>query len=298
MRWNSISASCFGLLLSLVPLSVGCGRDVEVGQLGPGEGGSGGGDGGEGGGGAGGVDPGGAQIHIHFRANTQPFSHADGLSGQTPLSHVSGLKKFELLTDDSDPEPLLVFDYGQEFVEVSYDDGADTVAYSLPAHALPIETYTVARVVHSHVRYRIEATMHNLGLHLPGEFDNLQVLSDDTLIDGELRQAGYYEYEFSTAGQTFPTSGENAPVPEWSETGGFSVKFEDGEWAYYFPVFLPLTPDVPEDVDVVLEVNMFESFRWQDQELPDYAPGVFDTTATSFEPVLRFGANSFQVFTE
>ena len=43
---------------------------------------------------------------------------------------------------------------------------------------------------------------------------------------------------------------------------------------------------------------MHESFRWQDQDLPEYQPGVLDTTPVASEPVLRFGANSQAVYTE
>ncbi len=257
------------------------------------------GAGGEGGTAAeGGASPGGPQIHIHMRATTEPFSHDDELSGQTPLEHVSGVRRLELLKDASDPDPFVVFDLGQDFVEVDYADGADVIAHSLPAAELPAGTYTLARVVHSHVRYRIAATLHYQGLDLPGELDNVQVLSNGTMLDGVLRQAGWYEYVFVTGGQEFPATGDDAPVPEWSNTGGFSVTVEDGAWTYQFPVLLPLSPDVTEDVDVVLEVNMFESFRWRDLDEPDYAPGVFDTTDTTFEPVLRFGANGYSVYTE
>jgi hypothetical protein len=42
-----------------------------------------------------------------------------------------------------------------------------------------------------------------------------------------------------------------------------------------------------------VEVNMSESFRWEDQALPGYTAGVYDTTPTSFEPIRRFGANSY-----
>ena len=163
---------------------------------------------------------------------------------------------------------------------------------------LPAATFTVARVVHSWVKYRIDATMHASGFDLPGEFDNFQALSDDTMFEGTLYQSGDYEYLFDAGSMTFPASGSDAPVPEYDAAGGFSVRFEDGEWAYYFPVNLPVTPDLPTDLTLVLAVNMHESFRWMDEAGTGFTDGVFDATPTTFEPVLQFGANSFALTIE
>jgi hypothetical protein len=239
-----------------------------------------------------------ATIRIHLRANTKPFPHDDGLSGQTPLSHVSGIRSLKLLQQPGDPAPLTVFDHGSGFVEASYDDGSDTVVGSAEVSKLAPGVYTQARVVHSHVRYRVAATVHASGLDLPGEFDNVQVLSDGTTIDGKSHDHGFYAFVFKTGNKSFPTTGTNAPLPQVPSSGGFSAKLENGQWAYYFPTSVTLGKDTPGDLDVVLEVNMFESFRWEDQDAPDFAEGVFDVTPTGFEPVKQFGANSFLAFLE
>lgn len=273
----------------------GCGEQIVDGSFGPGGSTA---TGAETTSGAGGAGVGGANIEIHLRASTAPFPHADGLSGETPLAHASSIRSLELFKDASDPSPLVVFDLGANGVEAGYDDGDDTLVATVKAKTLPKATYTLARVVHNYVRYRVAATAHSGGISAAGEFDNLQVLSDGSMVDGTLRDHGYFEYKFVTQNLSFPLSGTNAPTPEWSGSGGFSVKLENGQWAYYFPVTLPIDPDIATDVKVVLGVNMNESFRWQDQSLPDYAPGVFDATATSFEPVMRFGANSFAVTLE
>lgn len=272
----------------------GAGGQGGTGGVG-GEGGTGGtgGVGGEGGGG--GAGP---VVRIHLRSSAAPFPHADGLSGQTPLAHASGMRSFQLFADPSDPTPVVVFDLGTGFVEVDYADGADTVVATVPASSLTAGTFTLGRVVHSHVRYRVAATMHAQGMSLPGEFDNLQVMSDGTLLDGALRDAGYYEYAFVAGAQSFPASGTDAPVPEYLGSGGFSVVVEGSEWAYYFPVSLVVDPGTATDVDVYMDVNMHESFRWQEQALPDYAAGVFDATPVAAEPVVRFGANSHAVSVE
>jgi hypothetical protein len=276
-----------------------CGEDID---LGPVAGGGGAGGDAEGPGGAGGEGTGGApesgSIAIHMRSSTATFAHSDGLSGQTPIAHTSGVKSLQLFRDPNDDNPVTVFDFGQDSVEVDYADGADTLVFTANAGDLPMTTFTIARVVHSWVKYRIDATMHANGFDLPGEFDNFQALSDDTMFEGTLYQSGDYEYLFDAGSMTFPASGTGAPVPEYEAGGGFSVRFEDGEWAYYFPVNLPVNPELPGDIALVLSVNMHESFRWMDETGTGFTDGVFDATPTTFEPVLQFGANSFALTVE
>lgn len=249
------------------------------------------GGGADGSGGAAGASD--AVVTIRFRATTAPFDHQDGLSGQTPLEHYSGVRDLQLFRGVDDPDPVTIFDLDDDFVEIGYNEGDDTVVASVLASELPEGTYTLARTVHTHVRYRVASTMHVGGLAMPGEFDCLQVLSDGTLLDGQPRDHGYYEYLFTTLGQSFPSSGSDAPLPMSRETGGFTAVLEQGEWAYYYPVSLAVTPDLTDDVDVVLHVNMHESFRWEDEPTAGFQPGVFDTTPTEFEPVITFGANSY-----
>lgn len=240
-----------------------------------------------------------SSVAIRLRSTTMPVAHDDGLSGQTPLAHASGLRSLRLYRDAADPSPYVPFDLGQNAVEASYDDGADTLVATVDGDTIPRTTFTRARVVHSHVRYRIAATAHMGMISAPGTFDNMQVMSDGSMVDGMLRDAGYFEYEFTTAsGLAFPLTGNDAPSPEWTGGGGFDVAFENGEWAYYFPVNLPIPEDLSGSHAVVLTVNMHESFRWQDQPMQGYVDGVFDATATSFEPVMRFGPSSFALTVE
>lgn len=237
-------------------------------------------------------------VRIHLRSSTAPFEHDDELSGQTPLAHSSGMRSFQLMVGHDDPSPVTVFDHGTGFVEVDYADGADTVVATVPMSELVAGTYSLGRVVHSHVRYRVEATLHANSVVAPGVFDNLQVMSDGTLLDGVLRDAGYFEYVFEVGPQSYPRSGDDAPVPEYLGGGGFAVVREGGEWAYYFPLELVVEPDVAHDVDVIMDVNMHESFRWQDDDLAGYVDGVLDTTPLASEPVVRFGANSHDVLVQ
>ena len=286
------ATATFSALIATLALG-GCGSNVDVGGFG--------GAGGEGEGGATtttGTGSSGVTVAIHMRSSAEPFAHQDVLAGQTASAHKSGVRSLTLLRDMNDPSPFEVFDFGQEAAEVDYAPGASTLVFEADAATFPEANFTIARVVHSYVKYSVDATMHNAGFVVPGRFDNMQVLSDGSLVDGELYDAGHYEYTFVAGGMSFPATGENAPIPEWQSSGGFSVVFENGEWAYYFPVSLPTSPALPADMNVILEVNMHESFRWSDQQAPNYEPGVFDVTPTSFEPVQKFGANAFSVYAE
>ena len=46
---------------------------------------------------------------------------------------------------------------------------------------------------------------------------------------------------------------------------------------------------------IVFTANTYEDFHWTDQTDPGYTTGVFDITATSYEPVTQLGANSATV---
>jgi hypothetical protein len=73
------------------------------------------------------------------------------------------------------------------------------------------------------------------------------------------------------------------------------MKTEGGETYYEIPIDMTVTHLATKDLELVVEVNMSESFRWEDQPLTGFLPNVYDTTPTSFEPVRRFGANSYVV---
>jgi len=87
--------------------------------------------------------------------------------------------------------------------------------------------------------------------------------------------------------------GGGAPVPQVPATGGIALDSAGSDSFYVFPTRVVIDPTVPNDQRAVCEVNVHESFRWQDQDGAGYAPRVYDTTPTSFEPVMAFGANSF-----
>ncbi len=244
--------------------------------------------------GGGGETAGGPVLRVHVSATTAPFTFDDDLSGQTPRAYASGLRSYRIYKDASDPNPATVFDYGDDFVLVPYQDGADTVVATVPIAGIPAGHYTRGRVVHTHVHYQVDATVHSLIGSAAGTFDNLQVMSDHVTIDGTEHDSGYYEYQFLVAGMTYPTSGTDAVPPQFSE-GGFQVVFENGEWAFYFDLDVTIDPATTQSVDSEMRLNVDHCFRWQDQDGVGYATGVFDVTPSSIEPVKQFGANAFSV---
>jgi len=98
---------------------------------------------------------------------------------------------------------------------------------------------------------------------------------------------------FSANGTTYGTlEGEDAPVPAVSTLRSDARHVRPAD-LLRLPVQVAIDPDVGLDPEVLLELNVHESFRWQDQSAPRYTSKVFDTTPNTFEPVMAFGANAF-----
>jgi len=226
---------------------------------------------------------------------TEPFAHSDGYSGQTSRNTSQGIRSFTLFRDVNDPAPVTVFDHGSNYVEAGYNDGDNTIVGAAPVGSVPAAHYGLARFGVSHSRYRVYSTLHYQGLPIPGDFNCVQVLSDGTDIDGVTRSRGWYRYIFETGGQSYPQEGPNAPLPTSPTTGGFTMITIGSQTYYDFPIDLTVPAAIDKDLHTGLRVNMFESFRWEEQAQPGYSVGVYDTTPVSFEPVRRFGANAAEL---
>lgn len=243
------------------------------------------------------TDGGGPQLYFHVRATTAPFAHTDGFSGQTATATKQGIRALRLLRSATDPSPVVIFDHGKGFVEAGYDDGDDTLVGSASAASLPSGRFTVAQIVVTHSRFHVTTTMHAAGANVPGDFDCVQTLSDDTTLDGVTHPAGWYRYVFETGGTKYPQEGSGAILPTSPENGGFTLKSSGGERWYELPIDLVIDPALAADRTIVIQVNMDHAFRWEDQDLPSYTKGVYDTTPSTYEPVRHFGANAFTVTT-
>lgn len=58
------------------------------------------------------------------------------------------------------------------------------MTWTIRVAAIPPGIYAFARVVHTHVCFTVNATVHSVAGPLPGELEDLIVLSDRATLDG------------------------------------------------------------------------------------------------------------------
>jgi len=233
-------------------------------------------------------------VTVRVQGSTAPFTNPDGFSGETPTKQIVAIKSLRLLRTPDDPSPVVVFDLGASPKEADLLAADATEVAKVTIATLPAGVFTRAKVGVSYVRYSVDATLHSDLGPVPGRYDNEQALSDGAILEGSARKKGFFRYSFAVGSVTYGTlEGDNAPTPVATSAGGISMDMSGPETFYAFPVGIAIDPNVTHDQDALFEVNVDTRFRWQDEDKPGYAPGVFDTTATAFEPVMAFGANSF-----
>lgn len=248
-----------------------------------------------GGSGSGAEDPGGARLTLALRGSITPVVHPDAFSGQTPSRQIVAIKSLWLYKFAADPSPLKVLDLGAKSVETDLVTGGTNDIGTVALKSLLAGTYTIAKVGAAYVRYSVASRMHST-LTADGRYDNIQALSDGAVIDGQTRAKGWYRYAFAVGATTYGAlEGSDAPLPQLLSGGGISLETAGPDSFYVFPTTVTIDPNEPKDQRVVCEVNVHESFRWQDQEQPGYAAHVYDTTPTAFEPVMAFGASAFSL---
>lgn len=237
-------------------------------------------------------------VRVHVAATTDPWPHADGLSGQTPREGSVGIRSLTLLDSTGRTGDLLVFDHAPAHVVAGLDDGDDTVVAEVAATDFPSATFDRARVAISFLRFTVDATVHVDALDVAGEVAAVQVLADDTELDGDTHDRGWWRWVFSAgAGGRFPVGGDTgSPIETLPAGGPLEMAVENGETVVYFDVSVLVDPGVEADVDVALRLNVHESFRWEDLARdPAYAEGVFDARPPGFEPIRRLGANGWML---
>lgn len=238
-------------------------------------------------------------VTIRVRATAAPVVHDDAWAGQTPRDYYAGLRSLTLIDETGRHPDLVVFDLGPDHVEAGWNDGDESTIAVVSVDSLHYGTFTRARVGVSHLRFTVDATIHAMGIAAAGEIEAIQVLSDGTELDGQVRDRGWWRYVFHWAGMQFPAGGETgAPVAQPPPGGAIEVVVEGDETAVYFPASVLVDPTVQNDVTAALEVNVHESFRWEDQELPGYASGVFDAAPPELEPIRQLGVNSYTLHFE
>lgn len=239
--------------------------------------------------------PGVPAVTLRIVASGAPFAHADLLAGQTARATTAGVRSFALYRSMTDPDPLVLFRAEGPDAVVGYVPGDETTLAVIDASGLEPGTYAFGRLVQTYARYEVDATMHRLDGTYDGVARSFQVIADGTDVDGIVYDAGHYELSFTASGASAEWSGEDALFPDYSATPGAVGVVEGGEWAVYFPIDLEIVEIPTADATLTLDVNMHEAFRWTDLLLLGYELRVFDVTDLSFEPVVRFGGNSFEL---
>lgn len=240
----------------------------------------------------------GAQVTLSLRGVVTPIAHADKFASQTPIRQTVAIKSFYLYKTATDPNPLLVADLGATSVPTDLVSGKTSDITTVALKTLPAGTYTIAKVGVAYVSYRIAARLHN-GSATDGRYDNVEALSDGVLVEGKPRNKGWFSSSFGIGDTTYATyEGKDAPLPQLPSSGGMTLETSGPNAFYVFPMNVTIDPNETKDQRVVCEVNVHESFRWQDQATSSYAANVFDTTPTTYEPVMSFGASAFALFLE
>jgi hypothetical protein len=241
----------------------------------------------------------GAQVTLSLRGTTTPVPHSDGFSSQTPASQYVAVKSLWLLKSKDDPSPLKVLDLGTNAVETDLVGGKTNDIGTVALKSLPAGTYTIAKIGVAWVRYRVRARIHSYGVATDGRYDNVEALSDGVVVDGQTRSKGWFRSEFGV-GETVYGAYEaaDAPLPQLAASGGMTLETKGPDSFYVFPMHVTIDPSATKDQRIVCEVNVHESFRWQDQQQADYTAKVFDTTPTTYEPVMSFGASALALFLE
>jgi hypothetical protein len=235
----------------------------------------------------------GYKLDIYVEGDSTPKTFTDGYSGQTPTNYYMGVSRFDLMTSENDTSPVTVFDHGEDYVEV--DMSQNTLVGSADLADLPFDFYTHGRVLLKMTRFDVETTVHTTmpPAQVPGTVTVVAALSD-AIIDNEQRSQDWVEYTFNVMGGITTTGS----LPELPSTGGGTVVKQNGELWLVFALQsgLTISPLPTQDHTATITYEIYESFRWEDQQQANYTEGVFDAQAEgTTEPVMNFGATGYSI---
>ncbi len=241
-------------------------------------------------------------LTIVVQGSSEDRSPDDGLASQTPDPYYYGLQRLELLRSADDTDPELIFDYDPDYILVDMH-GRNEVAY-VPLSTLPEGSFLFFRFVLTLLEGDVEAQLHDVPVigTTTTTLTILQALSDNVTIEDETRNQGDVVISGEAEGIPFSVPAhwdlvypEPAPA-SWSE----SIDGKTRVTSLMVPPLL-VSPDPAEDVTQVIVYYIANGFRWQDEDNDGYDDDVWDVTIGAIphaEPVLRFGANDYEVYTE
>jgi hypothetical protein len=236
----------------------------------------------------------GPRVYVRINAVQTPTG-SPSASQETPTDQRVGILGITLEKSASDPSPLVVVHRATP-IDTPYNAGSSTLIGSVAASDLVAGTYAVVRVPVAYVHFTVGATAHYDGLTLAGDLTDVISLTAGTTIAGAVRDRGWYSSTFAGGGKTYPTTtGEDSAFAQPGVHSGIGLDLGGAVAAYVFPLTLTIPATITEDMEIVFTANTYEDFHWTDQTEPGYVAGVFDVSATSYEPVTQLGANSATV---
>ena len=236
----------------------------------------------------------GYHLKIYIKGDATPKTFSDGLSGQTPTNYYLGIQRVDLMTSANDANLVTVFDHGANYVEA--DMQGETLVGEGDLRNIPAASYTHGRVLLPMARFDIQTTVHVVSppAIVPGTVHALTALSNVNL-DGANRNAGWAKFTFNLGPYVVSTT---AVLPAPPSSGGGTIVQENGRTWMVFPLSPPLlvVAGMQTTPKVTVICDIYESFRWQDQNESGYTQGVFDTVSTGgWEPVKNFGATDYRI---
>lgn len=239
-------------------------------------------------------DLGSGNIEIWVRGDLTPKTFNDGLAGQTPEAQSFSIGRLDLLRTATDTRQVVAFDHGQN--PVAADMLGRTLVARVSSASIAPGTYRWGRVLLTSVELRVRATAHvpGLGFGVPGTITTIGALSN-TQLNGTSWMKGRAEYRFESVGQSYTMAGTLPPFP--STSGGSIVETSTTTWLVFpFSTAFRVDPANTQPQSSTIVYDVYESFRWQDQNTAGFAVGVFDVdgASQSTEPVHQVGATNYR----
>lgn len=233
------------------------------------------------------------ELTLYVEGDLTPKTFTDGYAGQTPSFYTMGISRFDIMTSENDTNPVTVFDYGESYTEV--DMLSTSVVGTADLSSIPANVYTHGKVLLKMTRFDVDTTVHTTmpPASVPGTLSVVAALSD-TEIDGTQRSQDWVQYTFDVAGGITTTG----TLPELPSTAGGRIERENGEtWLVFeFNQSLTILPIPGQAHSATITYEVFESFRWDDQDAAGYTIDVFDSNSDgTSEPVMNFGATGYQI---
>lgn len=232
-------------------------------------------------------------LSLYVEGDLTPKTFDDGYSGQTPSSYTMGISRFDVMTSEDDVSPVTVFDYGEDYTEI--DMLTTSLVGSADLTTIPPGIYTYGRVLLKMTRFDVETTVHSTMPpgSMAGTLTVLAALSD-TEIEGTQRNQDWVQYTFDVMGGISTTG----VLPELPTTSAGKIVRENNETWLVFPFDHAITvlPIPGQAHSATITYEVYESFRWEDQDVSGYTDGVFDSrTDGTSEPVVNFGATGYSI---